>query len=293
MQKTIPVTIIDFINYSSELLKERKINDARLNIELILCHVLNCNRTDLYLNFDKPLAKVEVKNFKEILLRRLKYEPLQYILGKVSFYGIDFLVNKNVLIPRQETELLVEKILEDIKKSDNKKVSIFEIGTGSGCISIALAKNLELKNIDFEIFSIDKSEDSIEVAMQNMMLNKIPADSVKFYIKDVFEIERLKGNFDYIVSNPPYISIDEYKKLDSEVKDYEPDLALTDFNNGLKFFERIFLLASDNKFTGKVFCEIGFDQKDSIEILLKKYSFSGYSFYKDYNSIERILEIKK
>lgn len=293
MQKTIPVTIIEFITYSTELLKGRKINDARLNIELILCHVLNCNRTDLYLNFDKPLTKEEVKNFKEILLRRLKYEPLQYILGKTSFYGLDFLINKNVLIPRQETELLVEKILEDIKKSDKKKVSIFEIGTGSGCISIALAKNLELNNINLEIFSIDKSKDSIDVAIQNMMLNKIPADSVKFYVKDVFEIERLKGIFDYIVSNPPYISIDEYEKLDKEVKDYEPDFALTDFNNGLKFYERIFLLASDDKFTGKIFCEIGFDQSNSIELILKKYTFSGYNFYKDYNGIERILEIEK
>jgi release factor glutamine methyltransferase len=291
--KIIPRTTLEFINYSTELLKQKNINDARLNAELMLSDILNCERMNLYLDFEKPLATDEKRMFKEYLMRRLNHEPLQYILGKTSFYGFDFTVNKNVLIPRPETELLVEKILNDIKQSGKKDVSVFEIGTGTGCISIALAKNLEQENINFDIFSIDKSKAAIEVANQNLSLNNLENRKIKFYPKNVFEIEMLTRPFDYIISNPPYIAFEDFKKLETEIKDYEPDFALTDFGNGLKFFERIFLIASDKKFSGKVFCEIGFGQRECIELLLAENNFVEYSFYKDYNGTDRILEIRK
>ncbi|MBS1551493.1 MAG: HemK family protein methyltransferase, partial [Bacteroidetes bacterium] len=134
----IPNSVSEFIKVSEKILKEKKINDARLNAELMLCDVLNCSRVDLYLNFDKPLTKDEIRTFKNYMQRRIKHEPLQYILGKTSFYGFDIMVNEKVLIPRQETELLVEKVLNDIKSRSLKDVSVFEIGTGSGCIAIAL-----------------------------------------------------------------------------------------------------------------------------------------------------------
>lgn len=293
MQDKVPVTLIEFLNYSANLLKEKKISEARLTAEMMLCDIMKCGRMNLYLNFEKPLSLSEKKLLNEYLIRRLKREPLQYILGKTSFYGLDFYVNNKVLIPRPETEILVEKLINDIKKNKKEKVSIFEVGSGSGCISITLAKILESENIYADIFSIDNSKDALEIAIQNLNLHKPAKNSIRFYMKDVFEINKLTKNYDYIVSNPPYISEDEYKNLEPEVKNFEPDIALTDFGDGLKFFERIILISSDKNFTGKVFCEIGFGQKSGIEKLLNEKSITDYRFHSDYNGIDRILEIRK
>ncbi|MEP7146337.1 MAG: peptide chain release factor N(5)-glutamine methyltransferase, partial [bacterium] len=255
--------------------------------------ILKCERMNLYMNFDRMLSKYEIKILKEFIHRRISHEPIQYILGKASFFGSEFIVCKSVLIPRPETELLVQKILEDIKDSGKKEVSVFEIGAGTGCISIAVAKGLEKINIGYEIFSIDRSKDAIKNAEQNQKLNAVNNKKLKFYCKDVFDIDKLNKSFDYIVSNPPYISNELYIDLPPEIKDNEPDLALTDFGDGLEFYKRILMIASDEKFSGKVFCEIGYGQKNKIEMLLKKNNFSQYFFLKDYNNINRILIAKK
>lgn len=292
MQKS-PVTITEFINISTNLLKEKNIRDARLNSELMLCEVLKCDRMRLYLDFEKPLSGEEIKIFRDYLKRRLRHEPLQYIFGKSSFYGLDFIVNEKVLIPRQETELLVEKVINDILTSEKVIVSIFEIGTGSGCISISIAKVLKEKNIDYVIFSIDNSAEAINVAVQNLEAIIPGEKKVRFYKKDIFEIDKLNRSFDYIISNPPYISYIEFKTLDSEVKDFEPENALTDMKDGLRFYEKIFEIASDENFKGKVYCEIGFGQSDKIEELSIKAGLKNIFFYNDYSGIKRILEVRK
>ena len=289
----VPDNLSEFINVSVKIFEQNKIKDARLNAELLLCDVLKCSRIDLYLNFDKPLTKDEIKIYKDFVQRRLKNEPLQYILGKTSFYGFDIMVNDKVLIPRQETEILVEKVLNDIKSRSLKEVSVFEIGVGSGCISIALTKMLKLENLDVKIYAVDISAEALEVAEKNCELNGLKHGDIKFIVKDIFEIEKLSRNFDYIVSNPPYIPFDEYNKLEKEVKDYEPLISLTDKENGLKFYERIFKIASAETFTGKVYCETGFDQKEDLEKILLQYNFSSHCFYKDYSGNFRILEVKK
>lgn len=135
---------------------------------------------------------------------------------------------------------------------------MIEIGSGSGCISVALAKQLETMNVNYNIFSIDISSDATEVANENLRLNDLSSNKIRFITKDLFEIERLNKSVDYIISNPPYISLNEFEKLDSEVKDHEPDFALTDFNDGLKYYRKIFSIAAEDNFKGKVFCEIGF-----------------------------------
>jgi len=289
----VPDNLSEFINVTVKIFEDKKIKDARLNAELLLCDVLKCSRIDLYLNFDKPLTKDEIKIYKDFVQRRLKNEPLQYILGKTSFYGFDIMVNDKVLIPRQETEILVEKVLNDIKSRTLKEVSVFEIGAGSGCISIALTKMLKLENLDVKIYAVDISAEALEVAEKNCELNGLKHGDIKFIVKDIFEIEKLSRNFDYIVSNPPYIPFDEYNKLEKEVKDYKPLISLTDKENGLKFYERIFKIASDETFTGKIYCEIGFDQKEDLEKILLQYNFSSHCFYKDYSGNFRILEVKK
>lgn len=289
----IPVTILDFINYSVILLKQEEIHDARLNAEHMLCDVLRCDRVNLYLNYEKPLSKNEIKTFNRYLSKRLKHEPLQYILGKTNFYGLDFIVNNKVLIPRPETELIVGRVVKDIDDFHIGKVSIFEIGCGSGCISISIAKDLEAKKMEYNIFSIDKSPEAIKVARQNLKLNNLDEKKIRFYEKDVFEIKKLNKSFDYIISNPPYISLEDYRKLDVEVRDYEPAAALTDSGNGLKFFGKIFQLSHDSTFKGKIFCEIGYGQQNEIEQLLKDNCLVCYTFHKDYSGIYRILEVSK
>ena len=293
MVNPIPVTILDFINFSSDLLKRKNISEPRLTSELMLCGILNCRRMNLYLEFDKPLKRSETELLKSFLKRRISREPLQYILGNASFYGVEIKLNKHVLIPRPETELLVENVLIDIRNNERSEVTLFEIGSGSGCISIALAKQLEKEKIKYNIFSIDISEKAIAAAKENRLLNDISDVNLKFIVKDVMQIEKLNRSFDYIISNPPYISFSEFKLLEPEVKDFEPDLALTDFNNGLRFYEKIFSIATDASFIGKIFCEIGAGQQERIELLLKEKNFSRYSFIKDYSNIPRIVKAEK
>lgn len=290
---TVPVTTIEFINFCTDLLKRKNISEPRLTSELILCEIMNCSRVNLYLNFDKPLKKSESDLLKEYLNRRISHEPLQYIFGKTSFYGIDIKVNRNVLIPRPETELLVEHILNDIKESGRSEISIFEIGAGSGCISIAIAKKLQELNISYIIYSIDISEKAIITANENLRINCPDEKKVKFITKDLFEIKKLNKGIDYIISNPPYISHEEYKKLEPEVRDFEPDSALTDFKNGLRYYEKIFSIASDESFKGKIFCEIGYGQKEEVESIVKLNGFKNYFFSNDYNNIPRVLKAMK
>ncbi len=292
-QNPHPVNVREFLQYSTDLLKNNGIKDARVNSELLLCDVLKTVRLDLYLNFDRHLNNDEVKAFNTYLNRRLNHEPLQYILGHTEFYGFEFIVNKNVLIPRPETELLVEMIFSDIQQCGKKNISVFEIGCGSGCISIALAHLLQSESITFDIFAIDSSQNAVDLAVENKALNGFANKKIGFYKKDVFEINSFNKSFDYIISNPPYISLDELKMLDKEVQDFEPHKALTDFGNGLKFYEKIFSIAAKENFSGKVFCEIGFGQREKIEYLLTGHNFKDYSFYMDYGNIERILEVIK
>jgi len=262
-----------------------------LNVELMLIDVLKCDRVKLYLDFDKPLSKEEISSFKILLKRRLKKEPLQYILGKTNFYGYDLVVNENVLIPRPETEILVEKVLEDINNSKKKSVKIFEIGTGSGCISIALSKELAKVGIEHHVKVIDNSKDAIEIAKENKELNNVEEERIGFSTKDLFRLNSIDDKYDYIVSNPPYVSREEYNKLDAEIKNFEPKNSLSDGEDGFKFFKKIFSLPNNYEYKSKVFCEIGINQKYELESMLKEMGIEDFTFFEDYNKIYRILKI--
>lgn len=283
-------SLLDILNYSADLLKEKGIKDARLNVELMLCEVLKCDRMKLYLDFEKPLSMPEITQFKQFLKRRMSNEPLQYILGKTNFYGYEIEVNKNVLIPRQETEILVEKLLNDIVNSSKTSVNIFEIGAGSGCISIALSGELTKKNIGHKIISIDKSPETIAVANKNKELNNI-SNNLEFSVCDLFEFKNDSIKFDYIVSNPPYIPENEFNELDSEVRDFEPKMALTDFGDGLKFYNEILRLKRETYTEAKIFCEMAYNQSGKIKNLVEQYGFKDYEIYKDLISIERVIEV--
>ncbi|MCB0732192.1 MAG: peptide chain release factor N(5)-glutamine methyltransferase, partial [Ignavibacteriae bacterium] len=262
----------------------------RLNAELLLAHVLNCKRMDLYLRFDQPLSDIETDEYRKSIKRRGNREPLQYIVGKVEFFGLDFLVDKRALIPRPETEILVENVLKFAETIVQTR--ILDIGSGTGNIAISLAKNLDNLNIT----SIDISQDAINLSIKNAELNDLNGNIIFKNIGiDDFELNDEAQKFDIIVSNPPYIKLQEYSNLEIELKNFEPKEALTDFNNGLSFYERIVKKSkSILKTNGMLFFEIGQGQDLDVVKIMEMNNFYNVKTVNDYQNIPRVIygEIK-
>lgn len=276
--------ILELVKSAEEVFRKNNIESPRLNADLLLASATGSTRFQLYLDYDKPLLEKEIIRFREMVKRRLNHEPLQYIIGKTEFFGMEFLVNQSVLIPRQETECLVEEAIRIIS-SMNFKPKILEIGTGSGCISVSIAAKT-----DCEIDAIDISEKAIITAQKNSNTNNT-SGKIKFEQKDfLFSIENF-DNYSIVISNPPYIPIDEYKSLAPELKDYEPKSALTDDGDGLKFYKKILECYLNTNDKPILILEIGDGKKNIIEELLKKYSITNYKFLKDLMSIDRMLTV--
>ncbi|HEY9187853.1 MAG TPA: peptide chain release factor N(5)-glutamine methyltransferase [Ignavibacteria bacterium] len=278
--------IIDLIKWGESFFKEKNIPEPRLNIELMLCNILNCKRINLYLDYDKPLNKEELTILRNFVKRRVQREPLQYILGETEFMGLKLRVNQSVLIPRPETELLVEEIINISKKNNGEEITILDIGTGSGNIAISLAKFINHS----KIYSIDINKDTLKLAKENAEDNNV-LDKIIFQELDILKADELPFNikFDYVVSNPPYISIDDYKLLEPELK-YEPILALTDFNDGFTFYRKILDISKKiMKKDGTIALEISYNQAETIKNLLLENNYYDIRVIKDYSNIERII----
>lgn len=278
------LTVLNSILLSTDYLKNKGIDSARINAELLLANILDCKRMDLYLRFDQPLSKYETESYRKALKRRATKEPLQYIIGEVEFYGLVFNVNPKVLIPRQETEILVETIIEN--STSGSDVKILDIGCGSGNIIISLIKNIKNSNG----VSIDISDDAIIIAKENAVKNEV-ANNISFVKKDILndDIENL-GKFDIIVSNPPYVSKNEFETLQKEILEHEPKIALTDFNDGLSFYKTISekapILLRPN---GRLFFEVGYNQAEQVQNIMKENGFNKINIVKDYSDIERVV----
>ena len=213
---------INLLSKSIQYLKKYNVENARLDVEYIFAYVLGVKRISLMLNFDEEISEENKNLIRQYIVRRGKYrEPLQYIVKEWEFYGYPIKVDGRVLIPRQDTEILVEQCIYLMKEKENPK--ILDIGTGSGAISIALAKELP----ESEVLGLDVSDDALKMAVINRELNNV--SNLKFLKSDVFQHVREK-NYDLIVSNPPYIPVEEYNELMPEVKEYEPRMALTDLS---------------------------------------------------------------
>ncbi|MCL5031281.1 MAG: peptide chain release factor N(5)-glutamine methyltransferase [Bacteroidetes bacterium] len=278
------LTVLESINLSTEYLKNKGIESPRINAELLLAKILNCKRLELYLSFDRPLVENEVTQYREYIKRRSSFEPLQYIIGSVEFYGLEFKVNRSVLIPRQETEILVETIIKEYQNQNGLK--ILDIGTGSGIIAVCLAKYLP----SAKVIAIDSSSEAIKVAKENAELNQLN-ENITFIDSEFMKYKNENENeFDVIVSNPPYISSDEFQDLQPELRIYEPRQALTDESNGLSFYKTITkkgkLLLKKN---GKVFFEVGQNQSLAVKEILVKEHYSEIQIQKDYLSIDRVI----
>ncbi|MEX0844730.1 MAG: peptide chain release factor N(5)-glutamine methyltransferase [Balneolaceae bacterium] len=211
-------TVLSMLEWATDFFEENKVKSPRFSIEWLLAHVLSIKRLDLYLEFDRPLSSQELDELRPLVKRRAAHEPLQYISGQTDFHRIKVMVKPGVLIPRQETEQLVEWILEI--HSNDSELRVLDIGTGSGCIPIAL-KNARP---NWKLFATDISEKSINMAKENARFNET---DIEFAIDDLFKPKAFRDHtFDLIISNPPYILPTEKSSLDEEVKSYEPELAL-------------------------------------------------------------------
>ncbi len=288
MSKKESWTVLELLNWSADYLEKKGIENSRRNVEELLCLTLKCKRLDLYLKFEMPLKPEELATYREFFKRRANREPLQYILGETDFYNSKIKLHKKVLIPRPETEILVEKVLEKVDSLDLESVKILDIGTGSGCIAISLA--LEIP--DSKVLGIDLSEDAISLATDNAVFNEVP--NAKFIKRNALDNPRKTGIFDLIVSNPPYIESSEIPKLMPEVKDFEPILALDGGEDGFDFYRKIIpnchSLLKDGGF---VFFEVGHTQAQKLKEILLQNSFSEVEIFKDYSGIERIVSAKK
>lgn len=284
----------EIINWSVKYLADKGFENPRLNIEWLLCHVLECRRIDLYVDHDRPLSKEETEQFKSILLRRVGHEPLQYIVGSADFMGLTFDVTPDVLIPRADTECLVETTLELCKSLKETPIRILDIGTGSGAIAISLAHYLKKYSLPFSIAALEKSEKAIGIAKRNS--DKILGENVVRFVHgdilNVNSIQELFHSFDIVVSNPPYVSEKEYELLPKEVKDHEPVLALKAAEDGLEFYKKIAETAKDffcsNLSKKHVILEVAYDQAPRVRTLLTERGFDVKT-YKDYHQIDRVV----
>jgi release factor glutamine methyltransferase len=283
-----PLTILEIINKTTVFFKQKNIENPRLNTERLLGALLNIDRVQLYLQYDRLMTKSETELFRGFVRRRAEKEPLQYIIGETEFMGLKFKVSSTVLIPRPETEILIDKILilRDSKSIFNP--TIWDIGTGSGCIAIALAHYWPECNI----IATDVSESSLSLAEENASLNKVK-DRIRFIKHNILaDPVDLLTQTDIIVSNPPYISLEEYEKLGDEIRLFEPKMALTDNLEGLTFYEKIFSLIEKEHKCKFIIVELSGTQTQKITQIARKYSSVELDVYNDLNNLPRILQIK-
>lgn len=255
--------------------------------ELVLSHVLNCDRLSLYLHKDDSLTRDNSVLISRILKRRISGEPLQYILGKTEFMGCAFKVDRRALIPRPETEILVESALRELKASGIARPKILDLGTGSGCIAVSIAK-LFPRAI---VWAADISAQALSLAGENARLNKV---KIKFLQTDIFSaFENKQEKFDLIISNPPYIPEKDFYGLAKEIS-FEPVLALKAPNHGLDFYSKIISRAAAYlKGNGLLAFEVGINQSGLVKAMLKEENFSDIRIIKDYNNINRVLMARK
>jgi release factor glutamine methyltransferase len=265
--------ILELINFGSSVLKNNNIFTHKLDSEILLSKVLKKSREELLINLNQQVSSKKVDQFNSLVERRSTKEPIAYILKEKEFWSKNFIVNRNTLIPRPETELMVEEIVKIFK---NRNIFILDIGTGTGCILLSIIS--ELKNA--KGIGVDVSNKAIKIANQNLNKHKL-SHKIKFIRKSLSEIYNHK--FDLVVSNPPYIITKDMKNLDDDVKRFEPKLALDGGNDGLDVIKKvIYKSKSILKIKGMLALEIGNEQFKKVSFILRKNKFKTRILIKDY-----------
>jgi release factor glutamine methyltransferase len=276
-------TISEILDWATDFFRKQKMEWPHLEAEILLAHTLNVRRIELYINYKKVLEEEELTRFKEMIQRRSRREPLAYITGVQPFMSIDFFVNPSVLIPRPETEKLVEIAIDIIKLSRSRR--IVDIGTGNGAIALSLAKYYP----NIQVIGIDASPAAIAIAQKNAEHHNL-SQRAQFIAGDMFK--PLKEKVDIIVSNPPYIPTKEIQKLDTSVKEWEPREALDGGKDGLKYIRELINTAPNYlPPRGHLLIEIGFDQGPQTKSLAENMGrYKEVKILKDINGNDRLLK---
>jgi release factor glutamine methyltransferase len=282
---------MEILSRTESYFKEHSVDSPRLTAELLLAHCLGLRRLDLYLQYDRPLQQNELSTYKALIRRRIQNEPVAYIMGEKGFFESDFEVARGVLIPRPETEILVEEALKILNTGSGHPGAkrVFELGTGSGAIVVSLAKaapcHLYMAN--------DISLSALGIAKKNAC--RTAGNRIRFFAGDWFSPVKIRPGFDLIVSNPPYIPLADIQGLAPEIRKYEPKIALDGGDDGLLCFRAIFRDAHRHLVPGGILLlEMGFDQKESLENLLNFHpEYESIEFIKDLSGHNRVAKIKK
>jgi release factor glutamine methyltransferase len=279
-QKKEHWTVLSMMEWASSYFEKKEIPNPRLSIEWLLSDTLQIKRLDLYLQYDRPLTSDELEDLRQKVKRRAEHEPLQYITGSADFLNCTIQVDKRVLIPRPETEQLTEIILNDYISSKDESIHLLDIGTGSGCIPIAIAKERK----QWICKGVDISADALELAAANAKLNDVDV----LFEKDDLRSMKETGMFDVIISNPPYISPGEKEEMDLQVKGFEPDLALFHENPVSVYSDIVRFAHSHLKKKGALYLECNATLADQILAEVKEY-FPGAVTLPDYDGKQRFV----
>lgn len=282
------MTVLEAIKRSTDFLVRKGVESPRLQAELLLAHVLRLQRMRLYLDFERTLSEAETEQLRELVRRRGQREPLQQIVGSTSFCGFEIAVNRHVLVPRPETELLAEagwEFLNGLQPLAAEHPVALDWGTGSGCIAVALAR----KSGAARVIAADASPDALGVARQNTVANGV-ADRIEFL--ECGSIESLPAGLqcDLLISNPPYIPSSEIERLEPEVRDFEPRTALDGGTDGLDWPRRLaFHSGKLLRPGGKLMLEFGDGQEKDVRAIFEEQNWIVEAIREDYNQRARIL----
>ena len=288
-QQGIVWRLLDVLQESTTFLRSHGVENPRLDAERLLASVLECTRVGLYLAFDRPLTQAERDRFKTLLRRRSNREPLQYILGETEFMSLPFRVTPDVLIPRPETEVLVERTVEEARGAG--AVRILDVGSGSGALGISLARDLPAA----EVVCVDISAKALAVSQENAERNGV-FERMRFIRADLTDgsFAGLVGSpFAFVVSNPPYVSSAEWETLAPEIRNFEPKVALVAGADGLDCLRVLSLRTGELLLPGgTMITEIGRGQGKAVAALLERAGFEGIHIYQDLNGIDRVVRGK-
>ena len=279
------MTVLEIIQRSTEFLQQKGVESPRLQIEWMLAHVLQMPRLKLYLNFDRALIEPELNRLRDMVRRRAAREPLQHILGTTSFCGLEMKCSRAALIPRPETEILAEHGWKFLSTFNLQPSTVLDLGTGTGCIAIALAANAP----HAAIHAVDVSADALALAQENAVANKV-AERIAFHLGDGFNALPAGLKFDLIASNPPYIAAEEIATLQPEVRDFDPRLALDGGTDGLVFYRHIARQAGAwLQPGGRLMVEFGGGQAGDVEKIFSDEKWIVVEIVADYSPQPRIL----
>ena len=286
-------TILDLVNWTTAYFKSREIDSPRATAEILLAHVLNVRRIDLYLRYDQPLTRNELSVFKSLIQQRAKREPVAYILGAKEFWSLDFRVSKSCLIPRPETECLVEAallLLPETSSGSDHIPAVLELGTGSGAVIVAMAVERP-KGI---YFASDYCPETVLLAKKNAQIHKA-ANRIHFFVGDWLSALMPIACFDMILSNPPYICRDQLSSLQPEIFRYEPLRALDGGEDGLCWVKHI--ICSAHRYLipgGNLILEIGSEQKEEVTRIARQCGqYEEPVVKKDYAGLDRVVVVRK